>query len=237
MCDESGAKRYDLKVPPIDLNSTLDYALLESTQNIGQEWGVARLADRVPEAGESLVLIHHPGGAAKHITRGRCDYLGYKGAKADSFEHSCDSLGGSSGAPLFLVTTGEVVAIHNRGTVIRERYGKGFASFVGDIAESSSLISEVISNQTSAVEPTGVRERSDSPNITQCKSRPVFVQHLSSHDVEIKFQNDQCVISVNGATKVDGGMECEEHNAIIYRPSTVAVNKIVTNSACTFTVN
>ena len=75
------------------------------------------------------------------------------------------------------------------------------------------------------------------PNIKQCQSHQVFVQHSTDLDIDIRTQDGQCIISVNGATKADGGMDCEEQNGIIYIPSTVQVNTVINNGVCTFLVD
>ncbi|MGL4241544.1 MAG: trypsin-like serine peptidase, partial [Beijerinckiaceae bacterium] len=60
-----------------------------------------------------LIVIHHPLGRPKMMSRFRC--FGVRNQPQDAnFRHRCDTLGGSSGSLLF-TTGGEVVALHKEG--------------------------------------------------------------------------------------------------------------------------
>lgn len=77
------------------------------------DWPTAILHPFLPASGASLELIHHPGGQAKHITRGGCRVVSNDGV---AIMHRCDTVGGSSGAPMFDEASRRIVGIHVRGT-------------------------------------------------------------------------------------------------------------------------
>lgn len=95
----------------------LDYALLRLEGSPGQRWGKLQLANRAPMAGEKIFIVQHPAGEAKQISDEDCTVAGTSVAgrqfKTD-LSHSCDTLGGSSGSPVF-AASGEVIGLHHLG--------------------------------------------------------------------------------------------------------------------------
>ena len=66
--------------------------------------------------GDALNIVHHPDGGKRSITlhNGNLLYLANGGELDPYFWHSCDTLPGSSGAPVFNIHW-EVVGVHRRG--------------------------------------------------------------------------------------------------------------------------
>ncbi len=67
-----GTERYPVSVKPVEKNKELDYAILEVEGNPAAKFGTISTEVRDPRPGESLIVIHHPAGLPKHLTRGGC---------------------------------------------------------------------------------------------------------------------------------------------------------------------
>jgi len=86
-----------------------------------------------------LVLIQHPGGEPKQVSIKGCRLVqtlveGVRGSRAD-FSHSCDTLGGSSGSPVFSIMLDEVIGLHHLGFESGSKFLKNQAVQIGDILE------------------------------------------------------------------------------------------------------
>lgn len=94
---------------PVELDSGLDYALLAVPAGTGASYGVAVLALRRPGRGDDVLLVHHPRGAPKKITRYGCRI---QRRSDDVLRHLCDTQPGSSGAPVYDGDGSAVVGLH-----------------------------------------------------------------------------------------------------------------------------
>jgi len=72
----------------------------------------ATLLDRAPQS-EEVLMVHHPEALPKRLTR-NCRVSAGVAVGGDRFAHTCDSEGGSSGAPVFDVQ-GRVLGLHHEG--------------------------------------------------------------------------------------------------------------------------
>jgi len=103
-------------------NDALDYALVRLRPVPASRWGQIVLQPvQAPVENEALVVIQHPGGEPKHVSLLDCTVdgttrAGVGGAPSD-FGHQCDTLGGSSGAPVLDSQTGQIVGLHHWGYV------------------------------------------------------------------------------------------------------------------------
>ncbi len=96
----------------------------------------ALLSPDLPADGAGLVLIHHPRGQAMHATRGGCRVSGNDGV---GVLHQCDTVAGSSGAPMFEEGSGRIIGIHAEGglNASPETANRGYA--VGPLTEQIRL--------------------------------------------------------------------------------------------------
>lgn len=108
-----------------DVDSELDFALLRLTgkPGVAQAWGHLRLATREPRDNEQLVLIQHPFSQPKQVSKTGCTLStanapNLTGNKSD-FGHLCDTLNGSSGAPV-LGEDFTVIGMHHLGFDLSE---------------------------------------------------------------------------------------------------------------------
>lgn len=105
------------KVDPAKMDFVLDYAVLEMRGNPGIKWGALELASADPEKNQALFIVQHPAGQPKQISQVNCGALGVpvegRGTATD-FTHTCDTVGGSSGSPVF-DQAGRVIGLHHYG--------------------------------------------------------------------------------------------------------------------------
>jgi V8-like Glu-specific endopeptidase len=111
--DGNAAKRYVIAVRPTEWSATLDYALVEAEGEPNAVYGAVKLQFARGLPGQSLMVIHHPLGRPKMMSRFRCLALREQ-PDATELRHRCDTLGGSSGSLAFN-THGEIVALHKEG--------------------------------------------------------------------------------------------------------------------------
>jgi V8-like Glu-specific endopeptidase len=95
----------------------LDIAVLKLRGGPDTEWGRLRVKASDPKVGSPLFIIQHPAGQPKQVSKKNCviDAVPVDGRDRETdFTHSCDTAGGSSGAPVFN-ELGEVVGLHHYG--------------------------------------------------------------------------------------------------------------------------
>lgn len=77
------------------------------------------LSGAVPVANQALLIIEHPGGEAKQVSKINCrvsraPVAGVTNSLTD-FGHLCDTLGGSSGSEMLDLATKKVIGLHHLG--------------------------------------------------------------------------------------------------------------------------
>lgn len=141
---EDAVDRYDLDLNPVEQDASLDYAIYKVIGDPSARYGSITLNPRDPEPGESLVIIHHPAGLAKHLTRGGCRAVSPRAIRDTDILHRCDTLPGSSGSPIFASRSGQVIGLHYAGastpTLASYNYGKRLAR----IARKSAIIGTIL---------------------------------------------------------------------------------------------
>ncbi|MBU1175871.1 MAG: serine protease [Alphaproteobacteria bacterium] len=110
---DEGVARYRLSVEPGDWNETLDYSLARLLDTPGPEVTPLRISTIPVEAGDSLIVIHHPLGRPQVMTRFRCFAIRDQDG-GPILRHSCDTQPGSSGSLLFNRNL-QPVALHHSG--------------------------------------------------------------------------------------------------------------------------
>src|SRR5262249_7504644 len=93
----------------------LDYAIVRVKGTPGRDYGIVRLDLRDAKPSEALVIIHHPGGKPKKLTRRECYAAPSRPLTGDELAHHCDTLPGSSGAPVFSEDDFALVGLHHAG--------------------------------------------------------------------------------------------------------------------------
>jgi len=104
---------YEVGIVPLEADPDLDYAVVEVAGDPTERYGQVNLDARDPVEGEELFIIHHPAGKPKKITRRNCRNA--RIAENGDFHHYCDTLGGSSGSPVFSDNDLSLVGLHYAG--------------------------------------------------------------------------------------------------------------------------
>ncbi len=106
-----------VKVDSGRMDFELDYAVIELQGTPGDKWGKLDLSAIDPEDNEPLFIVQHPAGEPKQVSRIDCKTMVIpvkgRGEETD-FTHTCDTVGGSSGSPVFN-EAGQVIGIHHYG--------------------------------------------------------------------------------------------------------------------------
>ena len=100
-------------------NVSLDFAMLQLEGSPGNIWGVEKLSATDPQMGDQLLMVEHPAGEPKQVSVEDCKTLTQavqgRGIELDTdIGNGCDTLGGSSGSPVFN-TSGDVILLHHLG--------------------------------------------------------------------------------------------------------------------------
>jgi hypothetical protein len=98
-------------------NHGLDFAVVRLAAITGES--PLELEIDHPEDSTQLLVIQHPGGEPKQVSIADCRVDGPlvtgRGGQPTDFGHQCDTLGGSSGSPVFRFDTRSVVGLHHLG--------------------------------------------------------------------------------------------------------------------------
>jgi formylglycine-generating enzyme required for sulfatase activity len=111
---DGNVRQYGVELAPVEASAELDYAIHRVRGEPGKQWGTIRFGETVNIYDrQSLFIIHHPAGDRQHITLGDCQ-TGRPATEGDDLLHICDTIGGSSGAPVFDNNSRQVVGLHYR---------------------------------------------------------------------------------------------------------------------------
>jgi formylglycine-generating enzyme required for sulfatase activity len=145
--DDGGGNRFEARVQPVERNATLDYAVVEVMGDPASRFGTVRLDARDPSPGESLLVIHHPAGLPKHMTRGGCRAIQPVAVSGTDIRHRCDTLGGSSGSPILADASGRMLGLHYAGTTNAATTGFNFGKRLTEIVKDSRILAGIAEAQ------------------------------------------------------------------------------------------
>jgi V8-like Glu-specific endopeptidase len=150
--------RFTVNPTPLLTSSEYDVSLLSVEGSPSTIWGKVSFNPRPINQGEELFIVHHPGGQPKKISRVGCFSGPDQTAEQGWFLHQCDTIGGSSGSPVFDIS-GNVVGIHHRGTPDRGRdaYNQG-TEFVAAAEFIDRLARDLPVDAPSLVDPDSVED-------------------------------------------------------------------------------
>ncbi len=141
-----GVRQYGVDLRPVEADRRLDYAIHTVRGAPGKTWGTIDFAGK-PQLydRQALFIIHHPAGDKQHITLGDCQ-AGAPVTERDDLLHVCDTIAGSSGAPVFDSDTRKVVGLHYRAVEI----GKlNAAKRIDRLIETSKTLQRLIKQRRS----------------------------------------------------------------------------------------
>lgn len=98
-------------------DSALDFALLKCQGKPGLKFGIVTLTDSVSSVGSSIYVIQQN---CDYYSKSDCDWTkkfsqGQITKLESEYTHNADTLGGSSGSPVFDSSTHKVVGLHHAG--------------------------------------------------------------------------------------------------------------------------
>lgn len=152
---EDGTRTYNVGTTPVEISpsSDLDFAILQVFGNPAAEWGTLELAareiDETRDAGMPLMVLGHPVfqvapvpvPQALYVSRKECRATDSKPLAGKQMRHTCDTLNGNSGSPVFSDDSRQVIALHHAGS---PREGINFAIPMTLIAQKSKVVAELL---------------------------------------------------------------------------------------------
>ncbi|MBB2963105.1 trypsin-like serine peptidase [Methylobacterium sp. R2-1] len=111
--DGKGSRRFEIDPKPVEHDARLDYALARVAGNPSATYGAVRLSGETVSGNRSMLVIHHPLGRPKVMSRFRCFAMKDQ-AEGPDLRHRCDTLGGSSGSLMFDASVAGI-ALHKEG--------------------------------------------------------------------------------------------------------------------------
>lgn len=146
-------QRYGVQIQPIMTDRALDISLLSLEGDAADSWGAIEFDPQAIGPGDDLFIIHHPGGQTMKLSRVGCFSGPQRALPNGHFLHQCDTIGGSSGSPIFNMQ-GRVVGIHHRGTPDRgpDAYNRG--TQMADAAAFLNLLTAAVRPGEGKLSPT-----------------------------------------------------------------------------------
>ncbi len=123
-------ERFRVSTRPIETNADLDYSVVQVDGNPGSKYGVIPLAAREPLPNEELFMIQHPAGKPKRLTRRNCR-ADSDAERPEEMRHFCDTLGGSSGSPVFSDNDMALLGLHFAGIQKQVNFAKRITNILG----------------------------------------------------------------------------------------------------------
>lgn len=155
--DGQGSRRFEIDPRPVEFDARLDYALARVSGNPAAIYGTARLSGEAVPGNRSMLVIHHPLGRPKVMSRFRCFALKDPGEGPD-LRHRCDTLGGSSGSLMFDASVAGI-ALHKEGGLDpKDPSSFNKATRLSAILGRSRILSEIAASQgrpVAAAAPAG----------------------------------------------------------------------------------
>lgn len=134
--DTTRVREFKVAAEPDESSAILDYAIVKVYGNPAASYGTIPISLQLLAQKDAIFIIHHPEGAPKILSRKDCYITKTKGAE---LTHSCDTLGGSSGSPVFSDETFQMIGLHFAGNE-QGNVGKSIVR----IQEQSPILKELM---------------------------------------------------------------------------------------------
>ncbi|MCE4226108.1 trypsin-like peptidase domain-containing protein [Methylobacterium sp. C25] len=144
--DGKGSRRFEMDARPVEFDPRLDYALARVAGHPGEIYGTARLSGAAITGNPSMLVVHHPLGRPKVMSRFRCFAMKDQPDGPD-LHHRCDTLAGSSGSLMFDGPVG-AVALHKEGGLDpKDTSSFNSATRLSAILGKSRILAEIAAHQ------------------------------------------------------------------------------------------
>ena len=161
-------RTYKVDNKPVQTSKELDFSIVRVFGNPSKLYGTIRLARTRPHVQDAVFIIHHPEGAPKTLSRKDCWVNALSGV---NFIHTCDTLGGSSGSPVFSDETFEVVGLHFAGSS-QGNYGKQLTEIRSKSKILESISVKFRANNSPGTSTTTKTDTSASSNTATTVKKP-----------------------------------------------------------------
>lgn len=128
---------------PLESNESLDYAILRVDGDPADKYAIVPWAASDPSPGEELLAIHHPLGKPLRVTRRFCRVVTRSAVTDVDFRHRCDTMPGSSGAPIFSELSHMAVGLHYQGGLDETPQSYNSAKRLKIIVATSEILAEL----------------------------------------------------------------------------------------------
>lgn len=207
---KSDQRKYDCSTF-IGNDRTLDFALLKCSGFPGRTYGFVELDDTQMQRGDSIFIVQQN---CDYYSNRNCDYTKKYSTGAvtkveDEYTHNADTLGGSSGSPVFDSETNSVIAIHHAGYG-NNGQGRGVENYA---VPMSKIVPHILTNfpnvdigDVSGDDDTGTTPgpTGDEPNDSKSKATVLSGTSLASRSAAISTASDidYYKVSVASGSKV-----------------------------------
>jgi len=158
--DGKGAERFELSVKPTEWSQNLDYVVVKVQGDPVSKYGHVNLSLKPADPNDRLVLIHHPLGMPKVMTRFRC--FAFKTQNAEGYlRHRCDSQPGSSGSLLFNISANAVGLHHTGGLNKTNQESFNNSTQIATIIGKSILVRKAAEANVKVAAPVKVTKEGD----------------------------------------------------------------------------
>jgi V8-like Glu-specific endopeptidase len=155
--DDFSAQPRPLRVSKLEATSEpLDYSVVRLARPPSPGPGVVKIGT-VAAQDQALVIVEHPAGEPKQASIDDCKVSGIAlvgvGTDTTDFGHLCDTLGGSSGSPVFSRQDGTVVGLHHLGFRTDSANPVNQAVHIGRVLDDLAQRAPALRAEIAAVHP------------------------------------------------------------------------------------
>lgn len=165
----TATERFEVDVTPTETSAEFDYSVVRVQGGPGMKYGVIPLIAREPAPNEELFVVQHPAGKPKRLTRRNCRFGG-DGERPGELRHYCDTLGGSSGSPVFSDNDMAVIGLHFAGIKGEVNFAKRMTAVIEKSAILRQIVAMTAGRAPAAATPPPAKEASPAPPPRQAPS-------------------------------------------------------------------
>ncbi|ULL01222.1 SUMF1/EgtB/PvdO family nonheme iron enzyme [Bradyrhizobium sp. I71] len=144
-------------LPPVEHDVSIDYAIITLAEPIAGIFDKPKIRKQPILPSLNLAIIHHPLAQPMRVTRRDCLMVDKRSFSLSEVRHRCDTLPGSSGAPIYDEITFELLGIHTQGfPPSPDKSGFNSGVPILKILENSKIASQVWSE--ASVSPKSAKE-------------------------------------------------------------------------------
>ena len=130
------AEAFAVDIDPVETSEALDYTVLTVRGEPAARYPVLPLTASEAKEGMPYWIIGHPKGESQRISREGCR-AARPPLEGNRLRHTCDTLGGNSGSPIFDSSARQVIGLHNAGN---DRVGINFGVPMAMILAESRVL-------------------------------------------------------------------------------------------------